>query len=186
MPRCKLVQSGTLSAGAIGATHGEIGQTQFLPANVLKFGVDGDGNGRVDLIRSRPTRWPRPPTSCAAMAGAPAAAISPGRPITARCRAGTPPASTSRRSPSSAPRSTVAEVRHSVCSHGKSGSRDFRASLVLSVIEDRAAHNAANDGPALTPNGFTTTFGIQCCWPARAAVGWSVTWGCLGLVREGL
>ncbi|QPC86000.1 murein transglycosylase [Mesorhizobium sp. NBSH29] len=45
----KLVQSGTLSSSSIGAMHGEVGQTQFLPANVLKYGVDGDGNGRVDL-----------------------------------------------------------------------------------------------------------------------------------------
>jgi lytic murein transglycosylase len=50
----QLVQSGTLNPSAIGAAHGEIGQTQFLPANVLKFGVDGDGNGRIDLIRSKP------------------------------------------------------------------------------------------------------------------------------------
>ncbi len=49
----KLVQNGTLSPGAIGAAHGEIGQTQFLPVNVIKYGVDGDGNGRVDLIRSK-------------------------------------------------------------------------------------------------------------------------------------
>jgi lytic murein transglycosylase len=49
----KLIQSGSLSPGAIGAMHGEVGQTQFLPANVLRFGVDGDGNGRVDLIRSK-------------------------------------------------------------------------------------------------------------------------------------
>ena len=52
----KLVQNGTLSPGAIGAAHGEIGHTQFLPVNVIKYGVDGDGNGRVDLIRSRRTR----------------------------------------------------------------------------------------------------------------------------------
>lgn len=49
----KLVQNGTLSASAIGAAHGEIGQTQFLPANVLRFGADGDGNGRIDMVRSR-------------------------------------------------------------------------------------------------------------------------------------
>ena len=45
----QLVQKGTLSPGATGAAHGEVGQTQFLPLNVLKYGVDGDGNGRVDL-----------------------------------------------------------------------------------------------------------------------------------------
>jgi len=49
----QLVDRGHLRADAIGAAHGEVGQTQFLPENVIKFGVDGDGDGRVDLIRSR-------------------------------------------------------------------------------------------------------------------------------------
>ena len=49
----QLVRRGTLSPSAIGATHGEIGQTQFLPVNVLKYGVDGDGNGRIDMVRSK-------------------------------------------------------------------------------------------------------------------------------------
>ena len=35
----KLVDSGTLSAGSVGAMHGEVGHTQFLPDNVLKYGV---------------------------------------------------------------------------------------------------------------------------------------------------
>lgn len=48
-----LVESGTLPVNARGAAHGEIGQTQFLPKNVLKYGVDGDGNGRIDMVRSR-------------------------------------------------------------------------------------------------------------------------------------
>lgn len=48
-----LVDRGILSPNAIGAAHGEIGQTQFLPGSVLKYGVDGDGDGRIDLIRSR-------------------------------------------------------------------------------------------------------------------------------------
>ncbi len=48
-----LVQRGDLSPDARGAAHGEIGQTQFLPANVLKYGVDGDGNGHVDMVRSK-------------------------------------------------------------------------------------------------------------------------------------
>jgi lytic murein transglycosylase len=50
----QLVQAGTLHPDARGAAHGEIGQTQFLPANVLTYGVDGDGNGRIDLVRSTP------------------------------------------------------------------------------------------------------------------------------------
>lgn len=50
----KIVQAGQLVPSEMtGARHGEIGQMQFLPANYLKFGVDGDGNGRVDMIRSR-------------------------------------------------------------------------------------------------------------------------------------
>jgi len=49
----RLVDSGSLSPKAVGAAHGEVGQTQFLPGNVLEYGVDGDGNGRVDLIGSR-------------------------------------------------------------------------------------------------------------------------------------
>nr|WP_245428918.1 lytic transglycosylase domain-containing protein [Phyllobacterium phragmitis] len=49
----KLIDRGDLSPDAIGAAHGEIGQTQFLPLNVLRFGVDGDGNGHIDMARSR-------------------------------------------------------------------------------------------------------------------------------------
>lgn len=49
----KLVQAGTLSVNSIGAAHGEIGQTQFLPKNVLLYGVDGDGDGRINLATSR-------------------------------------------------------------------------------------------------------------------------------------
>ena len=49
----QLVQSGSLSVSSRGAAHGEVGQTQFLPRNVVRFGVDGDGNGRIDLVGSR-------------------------------------------------------------------------------------------------------------------------------------
>jgi len=35
----KLVDRGALSAGSVGAMHGEIGHTQFLPNNVLMYGV---------------------------------------------------------------------------------------------------------------------------------------------------
>lgn len=41
----KLVDRGALSASSVGAMHGEIGHTQFLPGNVLKYGV-GNGNLR--------------------------------------------------------------------------------------------------------------------------------------------
>jgi lytic murein transglycosylase len=49
----KLVEAGTLPINARGAAHGEIGQTQFLPKNVLKYGVDGDGNGHIDMVGSK-------------------------------------------------------------------------------------------------------------------------------------
>lgn len=45
----QLVDSGAISPASIGAMHGEIGHTQFLPGNIVLYGVDGDGNGRLDL-----------------------------------------------------------------------------------------------------------------------------------------
>ena len=45
----QLIDRGRLSAAQRGAMHGEVGHTQFLPRNVLVYGVDGDGNGRIDL-----------------------------------------------------------------------------------------------------------------------------------------
>lgn len=44
-----LVDQGGLGATQRGAAHGEMGHTQFLPGNALRYGVDADGNGRVDL-----------------------------------------------------------------------------------------------------------------------------------------
>jgi lytic murein transglycosylase len=49
----KIVQRGDLPIGQmIGAYAGEIGQTQFLPSSYIKYGVDFDGDGRVDLRHS--------------------------------------------------------------------------------------------------------------------------------------
>jgi membrane-bound lytic murein transglycosylase B len=45
----KLVDRGTITAETRGARHGELGHTQFLPGNALRYGVDGDGDGRVDF-----------------------------------------------------------------------------------------------------------------------------------------
>ncbi len=51
----KIVQRGDLqSSGLIGAYAGEIGQTQFLPSSYFKYGIDYDGDGRVDLRHSVP------------------------------------------------------------------------------------------------------------------------------------
>jgi lytic murein transglycosylase len=51
----KIVQRGDLSLrDLVGAYAGEIGQTQFLPSSYIKYGVDYDGDGHVDLRRSAP------------------------------------------------------------------------------------------------------------------------------------
>jgi len=49
MAALKLVDRGVITADAIGAKHGELGHTQFLPGNVLKYAVDGDGDGRINM-----------------------------------------------------------------------------------------------------------------------------------------
>ncbi|QKC99383.1 lytic murein transglycosylase [Mesorhizobium sp. NZP2298] len=41
----KLVDRGALTSSSVGAMHGEVGHTQFLPGNVLKYAV-GNGNLR--------------------------------------------------------------------------------------------------------------------------------------------
>jgi lytic murein transglycosylase len=51
----KILQRGDLRLNdMIGAYAGEIGQTQFLPSSYIKYGVDFDGDGRVDLRHSVP------------------------------------------------------------------------------------------------------------------------------------
>jgi lytic murein transglycosylase len=51
----KILQRGDLpQRDLIGAYAGELGQTQFLPSNYIKYGVDYDGNGHVDLRHSVP------------------------------------------------------------------------------------------------------------------------------------
>jgi lytic murein transglycosylase len=49
----KLIDRGVISGSSIGAMHGEVGQTQFLPKNVLSYGADGDGDGRINMIGSK-------------------------------------------------------------------------------------------------------------------------------------
>jgi lytic murein transglycosylase len=51
----KILQRGDLPLNDLkGAYAGEIGQTQFLPSSYIKYGVDFDGNGHVDLRHSVP------------------------------------------------------------------------------------------------------------------------------------
>ena len=44
-----MVDRGTLAPGQRGAAHGELGHTQFLPGNALRYGVDATGDGRADF-----------------------------------------------------------------------------------------------------------------------------------------
>ena len=51
----RILQRGDLPLSDLkGAYAGEIGQTQFLPSSYIKYGVDFDGDGRVDLRHSVP------------------------------------------------------------------------------------------------------------------------------------
>lgn len=45
----KLVDHGAITAATKGAKHGELGHTQFLPGNALRYGVDWNRDGRVDF-----------------------------------------------------------------------------------------------------------------------------------------
>ncbi len=49
----KLVQRGDLTPDELrGSWAGAVGQTQFMPSTYLRLGVDGDGDGRRDLVAS--------------------------------------------------------------------------------------------------------------------------------------
>jgi hypothetical protein len=51
----KIIERGDLTPdNMIGSWAGELGQTQFLPSHYFNYGVDLDGNGKVDLLRSVP------------------------------------------------------------------------------------------------------------------------------------
>lgn len=49
----QLIDRGDFDPRAIGAMHGKIGQTQFLPLNIVQYGVDADSDGRIDMIASK-------------------------------------------------------------------------------------------------------------------------------------
>jgi lytic murein transglycosylase len=50
----KIIERGDLRPDQmIGSWAGELGQTQFLPRHYYNYGVDYDGDGRVDLINSK-------------------------------------------------------------------------------------------------------------------------------------
>jgi lytic murein transglycosylase len=54
IPLLTLIDRGELPADVSGAWAGEIGQTQMLPSDILKLGVDGDGDGLIDVRNSVP------------------------------------------------------------------------------------------------------------------------------------
>lgn len=55
MAALKIVDRGDLPLASMrGAWAGEIGQTQFMPSSYLNFAVDGDGDGRPNLVSSVP------------------------------------------------------------------------------------------------------------------------------------
>jgi lytic murein transglycosylase len=55
MAAIKIIDRGDLSASQMrGPWAGELGQLQFIPERYLNFGVDFDGDGRVDLLHSSP------------------------------------------------------------------------------------------------------------------------------------
>ncbi|MEP3279631.1 MAG: lytic murein transglycosylase [Stappiaceae bacterium] len=55
MDALRLIDRGDLSANQmIGAWAGELGQTQFLPSDYFQRGIDFDGDGTVNLLRSAP------------------------------------------------------------------------------------------------------------------------------------
>jgi len=55
MAALKIVERGDLQVPEmIGSWAGELGATQFVPTHYVDFGVDFDGDGRVDLVHSTP------------------------------------------------------------------------------------------------------------------------------------
>ena len=52
MAALKLVDKGVLSSSSVGAMHGEVGQTQFLPKNILAYGVGGSLNNKANALAS--------------------------------------------------------------------------------------------------------------------------------------
>jgi len=49
----RIVDSGDLTPAEMrGAWAGEMGQTQFMPSNYVKYAIDFDGDGRADLLHS--------------------------------------------------------------------------------------------------------------------------------------
>ena len=94
----KILQRGDLPLrDLIGAFAGEIGQTQFLPSSYIKYGVDFDGNGHVDLRHSVPDVLASTANLLHVAGFKPGASSTMRAPRTSkRCASGTGPRSTAR------------------------------------------------------------------------------------------
>ena len=99
MAALEIVQRGDLTPAAMkGGWAGEIGQTQFLPSSYVKYGIDYDGNGRVDLIHSWADALASTANYLRAMAGRPARPGARAPPTSTCCIRGTRQTSTVGRS----------------------------------------------------------------------------------------
>ncbi|MEZ5789651.1 MAG: lytic murein transglycosylase [Nitratireductor sp.] len=57
----KILQTGQLSLGQMKGCCAWRNRPDVPPANYIKYGADGDGNGKVDMVSSRAdARFPRP------------------------------------------------------------------------------------------------------------------------------
>ncbi|MFD1803371.1 lytic transglycosylase domain-containing protein [Mixta tenebrionis] len=53
MAALKMIQQGHISAAEMkGSWAGAMGQNQFMPSSYLRYGVDGDGDGKIDIWRN--------------------------------------------------------------------------------------------------------------------------------------
>jgi membrane-bound lytic murein transglycosylase B len=88
----KILQRGDLPLrDLIGAYAGEIGQTQFLPSSYIKYGVDFDGDGRVDLRHSVPDVLASTANCCTRTASRWVSRMTKAAPISTPCANGITP-----------------------------------------------------------------------------------------------
>ncbi len=99
----KLIDRGSLSGSTRGSMHGEIGQTQFMPKNVLAYGT-----GNLDVAANALASTANFLRANGWRAGA---GYQPGNPTSRRSRHGTRRGSIRRRSPLWDGRSTANERR---------------------------------------------------------------------------
>ena len=48
----KMIQQGHISAQEMKGLAGAMGQNQFMPSSYLRYGADGDGDGKIDIWRN--------------------------------------------------------------------------------------------------------------------------------------